>query len=116
MRILRAFQQYASSRGAAHALTIGGTQLQGGAAIDLGLVSSEQREVSPDQLLRELGATEARAVWLALRLQPEGRVLVSHQRGVGDNPQCPAVEAHDQLENIGRIPPVEEQSHGAEDG
>ena len=49
-----------------------------------------------------------------LGLQPKWRVLIGHQRCVSNHPDGPAVETQDQLKDVGRVSPIEQEAHRSE--
>src|ERR687898_2998019 len=48
-------------------------------------------------------------------VEPEGRINVGHERGIGDNTEDPPVEPHDEVEDPPWIPRREEQSNRGEE-
>src|SRR5688572_590167 len=52
----------------------------------------------------------------AAGVQAERRVLVTHQRDVGQHPVAPAVHPHDEVEDRLRVPAPDGEHHGGDEG
>src|SRR6266700_988354 len=63
---------------------------------------------------RRWGGSRSRFCFFRAHIEPEGRVLVAHERGVRGHAQRPAVHAHDELKHVARIAVLEEEDDGGE--